>query len=500
MANPDITRIAGNIGALNALQQLSTINNKLAVHQSRLASGKRINSAADDPAGLTIATKMQARSEGLKTALDNIGDAKNMLSVAESGLSKLTDILVQMRSKAEQAASDTLGETERQTIQTQLSAFAAQIDSIIAETKWNDVQLLDGNINKRFQTGADAGEVTTWNMTQKHDATTLGISTVEANNGTANEDIAHGVTAYNGDMAIFDGLSRLGTGTYQVKVDEVAATSTEGTLNVLTSVAGNNGQVTLGTVANATSELANGTSSIEITGYNTGTHALSYSLNGVAQSDVTITGDDDEIALGDTGVTVALADYGAAVQNGTYTIDYVQSDTARMQLQTASGTAIAVDANGSDGAPNATSTYFYVTASNTYNTGKGLQITAGDLTALTNNKGSVSSFDYVQANDNSVNVSTAELASNYMTTVNAALDTVNRSMADLGSLMARMSIKEEAVTSSQINVESSYNRIMNANMAEEQVNASKYLILQQTATAMLAQANTAPQFLLSLFQ
>jgi flagellin-like hook-associated protein FlgL len=323
---------------------------------------------------------------------------------------------------------------------------------------------------------------------------------VEANNGTANEDTAHGVTAYNGDMAIFDGLSRLGTGTYQVKVDEVAASSTEGTLNVLTSVAGNNGQVTLGTVAGAASELANGTSSIEITGYNTGTHALSYSLNGVAQSDVTISGDDTEINLGNTGLTVSLADYGAAVQNGTYTIDYVQSDTARMQLQTASGTAIAVDADGSDGAPNATSTYFYVTASNTYNTGKGLQVTAGDLTALTNNKGSVSSFDYVQANDNSVNVSTAELASNYMTTVNAALDTVNRSMADLGSLMARMSIKEEAVTSSQINVESSYNRIMNANMAEEQVNASKYLILQQTATAMLAQANTAPQFLLSLFQ
>ena len=108
MANVDVTRIAGNIGALNALNSLQNINKQLALHQTRLSSGKRINSAADDPAGLTIATKMMARSEGMKVVVDNIGDASNMLSVAESGLSKMNDILVQMRNKAEQAASDTL--------------------------------------------------------------------------------------------------------------------------------------------------------------------------------------------------------------------------------------------------------------------------------------------------------------------------------------------------------------------------------------------------------
>ena len=67
MADNDVTRIAGNIGAMNALNALSIINKQLSVHTSRLATGKRINSAADDPAGLTIATKMMARSEGLKS-------------------------------------------------------------------------------------------------------------------------------------------------------------------------------------------------------------------------------------------------------------------------------------------------------------------------------------------------------------------------------------------------------------------------------------------------
>ncbi|HQV62810.1 MAG TPA: flagellin, partial [Anaerolineales bacterium] len=83
MANVDVTRIASNIGALNALNSLQSINAKLALHQTRLSTGKRINSAMDDPAGLTIATKMLARSEGLRASMDNISDAKNMLSVAE---------------------------------------------------------------------------------------------------------------------------------------------------------------------------------------------------------------------------------------------------------------------------------------------------------------------------------------------------------------------------------------------------------------------------------
>ena len=87
-----------------------------------------------------------------------------------------------------------------------------------------------------------------------------------------------------------------------------------------------------------------------------------------------------------------------------------------------------------------------------------------------------------------------------MLTVNTAMDTVNSSMASLGSLMARMTFKGDAISTQQVNVEASYSRIANANMAEEQVNASKYSILQQTATAMLAQANQAPQSLLTLFR
>ncbi len=125
MAGVDVTRIAGNIGALNALNSLQQINNQLAVHQTRLATGKAINSAADDPAGLSMATTFDVNRQSMQTVLGSIGDAKNLLSTAEGGLSKIQDILVNMRGKALQAKGDTIGGTEISSIQSQLNAYAA---------------------------------------------------------------------------------------------------------------------------------------------------------------------------------------------------------------------------------------------------------------------------------------------------------------------------------------------------------------------------------------
>ena len=77
---------------------------------------------------------------------------------------------------------------------------------------------------------------------------------------------------------------------------------------------------------------------------------------------------------------------------------------------------------------------------------------------------------------------------------------VFQGIAQVGAFVARLNFKEDTLTVQEANVEAAYNRIANANMAAEQVEASKLTILQQTSTAMLAQANTAPQFLLQLFK
>jgi len=84
--------------------------------------------------------------------------------------------------------------------------------------------------------------------------------------------------------------------------------------------------------------------------------------------------------------------------------------------------------------------------------------------------------------------------------IDSALTIVKQGISQVGAFSARMTFKEEALTVSHANTEAAYNRIMNATMAEEQVEASQLGLLQQTATAMLAQANAAPQYLLQLFR
>ena len=225
MADFDITRIAGNIGAMNALNSLQNINKQLSVHQTRLSTGKRINSAADDPAGLTIATKMDSRSQGLKTALDNIGDAKNLLAVAESGMGRINDILVQMQNKAESAASDTMGTSERSAIVTQLQAYAAQIDDISSQTEWNGTKLIDGHSNTalEFQTGAGKDDVTSVAALSNMGASSVGSLQLAAKvDGVttiseATNNVVKDGTAVAGSIAN-ENLTALVNGDYTVQV------------------------------------------------------------------------------------------------------------------------------------------------------------------------------------------------------------------------------------------------------------------------------------------
>jgi len=171
------SRINTNVGALNAFNALNAINSKIGVHQLRLASGKRINSAADDPAGYTISAKLKARSRALSAALNNVGEAKNVLAVAEGGLQNINNILVSMKEKVIQAGNGSYGSTEMTAIVTQLTDMLKEIDDVIAETKFNGTQLLDANfVNKVIQTGADGGENITVSLSAAIDSADFGLN------------------------------------------------------------------------------------------------------------------------------------------------------------------------------------------------------------------------------------------------------------------------------------------------------------------------------------
>ncbi|MCS7228945.1 MAG: flagellin [Candidatus Kryptonium sp.] len=167
MAFSQGTRINTNIAAMNAYNALNDINRELGVHQLRLATGKKINSVADDPSGYTIAKKLQARSRGLAQAINNVGDAKNVLSIAEGGLQKINDLLVSIKEQVTRAVNGGLSEDELQAIATQINDYLAEVDDIVKQTKFNGMQLLRGAgggdwvAGRDFQVGSDNGDTLT---------------------------------------------------------------------------------------------------------------------------------------------------------------------------------------------------------------------------------------------------------------------------------------------------------------------------------------------------
>jgi flagellin len=443
---------------------------------------------------------MLARSEGLKVALDNIGDAKNMLSVAEAGLGKITDILVQMRSKSEQAASDTLGASERAAIASQLESYAEQIDDVVNETKWNGVKLLDGTVNKRFQTGADEGEFTAWQLSQEHTAGVLNVSEEYASAGFANVINSTSLTGVS-TAGVFSGQTQLATGSFGFEVLAAAAGAASGYVDVDGDLLGGVSAVAI--TATPTEELASGEYTVTIDAV-AADDDVSYTIRDSSGAIVENVANED-ISGGDLlgggggtlGVKLTFTTDPSGLQVGdTMSFEYVAGGQVKLELNDATDQPLLMDSDGASGGGSAS--FVYTDAGASFDTGRGVQLTVAAIGSVS--VGDTISFDYHRAGNYVVDVSTAQKAASYMTTVNNSLDIVNSSMADLGSLMARLTFKEEAVSVAQVNVEASYNRIMNADMAFEQLEATKMSILQQTAISMLAQANTSPQAILGLFR
>ena len=177
MAGPDLSRINTNIGALNALKALRDANSNLAVHQLRLATGKRINQAGDDPAGLVFAKTLESKTRGLAVARDNIGDVQNLVATAEGGVQSINEILLVMKEKVLQAANDTLGTNERAAVESQLDELASEIDDIVDTTEWGGAKMLDGTFTgKNFQVGQAATDTMAFGITQDHDAAGLSVA------------------------------------------------------------------------------------------------------------------------------------------------------------------------------------------------------------------------------------------------------------------------------------------------------------------------------------
>jgi len=153
-------RINTNIGAMNAHRNATMNNIQLDKSLNRLSSGLRINHAADDSAGLAIADKLSAQSQGLGQAIRNANDGIGLIQTADGALDEYTNILKRVRTLAVQAANDTQNTASRANIQTELNRLISELDHIATETKFNGKQLLATTASYKFHVGAYAGETT----------------------------------------------------------------------------------------------------------------------------------------------------------------------------------------------------------------------------------------------------------------------------------------------------------------------------------------------------
>src|ERR687885_597757 len=137
-------RINNNINALDAQRNLSMTGVSLSKSIERLSSGLRINRAADDAAGLSISEKLRSQVKGLNQAVRNAQDGISMIQTAEGGLNETHSILQRMRELAVQASNDTLTDTDRGAIASELTSLNTEINRIATTTEFNTKKLLNG--------------------------------------------------------------------------------------------------------------------------------------------------------------------------------------------------------------------------------------------------------------------------------------------------------------------------------------------------------------------
>lgn len=188
-------RVNNNIAAINSKRQLNANNRMLGQKLERLASGLRINRAADDAAGLSIREGMRAEISGLKVNVSNAEQATNLIQVAEGSLNEVNAILVRMRELAVQSSSSTVTDQNRESIQAEFSQLTQEIDRIAQATSYNSQTLLTG-----FGNTVNDGSSTAVSTSNATGVTDVRISGAESGTYTfVDDDASDGeVTLGNG--------------------------------------------------------------------------------------------------------------------------------------------------------------------------------------------------------------------------------------------------------------------------------------------------------------
>jgi flagellin len=167
-----------NVKSIMAQNALTVNNRSLGKAMEQLSTGKRINGASDDAAGLAISSRMQAQIRGLNQGVRNANDAISMIQTAEGATKEITNMLERMRELAVQSANDTYGTEDRNAIGTEITQLVNEIDRISTNTEWNGKKILGAAAGAyTYQVGSGSTTFSSIGVTfDAMDATTLGVA------------------------------------------------------------------------------------------------------------------------------------------------------------------------------------------------------------------------------------------------------------------------------------------------------------------------------------
>lgn len=210
------SRIRTNTPAENAYNALQSASNNIALRQLRLSTGKRINSAADDVAGYITSRALQARNGALKAALNSVGDATNVTSIAQDSLDNINSLLTQIKDSTATASSGALGTDEKVALAKGAYRLSQQIQFVVDSTVFGGKQLLQGGFSGSWTIGYYANNTL---LTIGIDLTT-GNADFNVSSSNFNLNATSSATATGGNTSVFAGV----TGFNLESLNQVSAT------------------------------------------------------------------------------------------------------------------------------------------------------------------------------------------------------------------------------------------------------------------------------------
>ncbi len=468
------------------------------VSLERLSSGLRINSAKDDAAGMAIANRFTAQINGLSAAMRNANDGISLIQTADSALSEITDNLQRMRELAVQAANGTNQDTDRDALDAELQQLVAEIERVATGTKFNGNKLFDGSVayTANIQVGADNAVSDTTNRVSLGSSSfidsrtqTLGTTgttsistTITA--GTDETGVTAGNVTINGTS--IGAVGKGGNGSYAANI----AQAIENADSDVTATVGQT-SLAMGAFTTLTAD-SSSTYTLAINGVTI--HDAETANIAAAAMDSAIDSKQSELAA--LGITYT----GSAAGDD---LTFIRTDGGNINFVETVGTAALASggfANGDDvnatgavttagyGAVTLTSDYEIVIAG-TDTTAIG-QSTAATISSGTASGTALSSIDL----QDETNSQTA------LTSIDAALNTVNLARSNLGANYSRLDSVSSSLASTVENYTAARSRVQDADFAVESANLARTQVLQQAGISVLAQANALPQQVLALLQ